>query len=272
MTAVAAAVPRAGVPTRRARATLRLAGFAGWTTVCAVAWCLLRAARALMAPSGRWERAAMRRWALGVLRLLGVRVSVRGRPPRPPFVLVANHLGYLDIAVLASALDARFVAKREVRGWPGLGALAALVGTLFIDRTRPRDAVRVNDAIGRALAEGDGVVLFAEGTSTDGRAVRPLCPALLEGAAREGLPVRVATLRYATRADAGDPPASHAVCWWGAMTFLPHFRTLCGLAGIHAELRFADEAVRAPTRRALAGAAHAALVRHFTPTTGPEAA
>lgn len=270
MTAVAAAVPRAAVPARRARATLRLAGFAGWTALCAGAWCLLRAARALVAPSGRWERAAMRRWALGVLHLLGVRVSVRGRPPRPPFVLVANHLGYLDIAVLASALDARFVAKREVRDWPGLGALAALVGTLFIDRARPRDAVRVDRAIGRALAEGDGIVLFAEGTSTDGRAVRPVCPALLEGAAREGLPVRVATLRYAT--GAGDPPAGRAVCWWGAMTFLPHFRALCGLGGIHAELRFADEAVRAPTRRALAGAAHAALIRHFTPTTGPEAA
>jgi len=187
-----------------------------------------------------------------------VRVDQHGRPPARPFLLVSNHLGYLDIAVLAATTGGCvFVSNHEVAEWPVWGPLSRMGGTIFVDRSRPRDALRVLGRMRKALERGEGVVVFPEGTSSGGAAVLPLRSALLAGAAREGIPVHWAVLSY--RTPPGSPPASEAVCWWGRMTFVPHVVGLARLPRIDATLVWGDEAVVGDDRKALAVRLHGLL-------------
>ena len=165
------------------------------------------------APAG-WPRlrrltrnAIFRVWARICLRIVGGRVRVEGKPPRAPFLLVCNHLGYVDILVLAACTDAWFVAKMEMCSWPLVGMLCPSVGTIFIDRQLGRDVLRVNRLIENVLADGYGVVIFPEGTSTQGFDVRRFRTSLLDHPARSGMPVHVAALTYRTgvRRAAGAP-------------------------------------------------------------------
>lgn len=198
-------------------------------------------------------------WARGAVRILGVRVKVSGSPPRPPVLLACNHLGYLDVVVLASRTPGVFVAKSEVAGWPVLGPLVRQMGTIFVERGRRTDLTRVIESMEEAVTNGAGVTFFPEGTSSDGGSVLPFHPSLLEAAARAGFPVFCAGLRYRTRS--GDPPAETSVAWWGDMTFAPHFRGLLGLRGIEARVRFASEPVRGDDRKELARVARERVIR-----------
>lgn len=251
------------------RALLRQSGLALWTAVCfgavAAGWTV-----AGVAPAA-WRahrRRVLRRWARGAAWLLGMRVEVSGIPPEPPFLLVANHLSYVDVILLGGHAPGLFVAKREVRGWPVWGLLAAAIDTIFVDRENRRDTVRVAEQIGAAIARGEGVVLFAEGTSTPGDGVLPLRPALLEAAAREGWPVRYASLSY--RVPDGEPPAHLSVCWWGTMEFGPHFAALCGLPAFTGTLAFGPDAILERNRKVLAQKLHQAIERQFTPVVTRE--
>ena len=167
--------------------------------------------------------------------------------PLPPFYLVSNHLSYLDIVVYGAVMPARFVAKQEVRNWPVVGFLARTMGTIFIDRTVKRDVVRVIDDLAGAVADGDGVVMFAEATSSPGQMVLPFRPALLEWAARSGQPVHYASVAYGTPAD--GPPAHLAVCWWGEMTFGRHLVGSVACPWIEATVRLGR---RRPSRNLIA--------------------
>ena len=211
----------------------------------------------------RVRREVFRRWARAVCRLLGGRVEVQGEVAVAPFYLVSNHLSYLDIVVFAAIMPARFVAKREVRGWPVVGLLARAMATIFIDRAAHRDALRLQDDLAQAVADGDGVILFAEATSTPGRVVLPFRPALLEWAARTVHPVHYASLAYRTAA--GDPPAHLAVCWWGEMTFGRHLVDLCRLERIEARVRLGAETIADPDRKRLADRLYQAVSAQFTP-------
>ncbi|GAB1597011.1 lysophospholipid acyltransferase family protein [Lysobacter claricitrinus] len=112
------------------------------------------------------------RFHRAVVHLLGLHVCVDGvASDAPRTAWVANHLSYLDVPVLGARLPARFVAKDEVRGWPLFGVLSRLQRTVFIGRRRT-DAAAALDAMSRALVDGPGLVLFAEGTTSDGRDVR----------------------------------------------------------------------------------------------------
>jgi len=205
----------------------------------------------------------VRRWARDNAAILGMKRRVTGAPDSAPGLLVSNHLSYLDVLLVAAEVPAIFVAKREVRSWPGVGLLASIVGTIFVDRESPRDLVRVGGVIESALAAGETVVLFAEGTSTRGDRVLPLKPALLEPAARGGWPVRHATLSYVTPSD--QPPADLTVCWWGDMTFLPHLVGVARLTRFTGTVAFGAGTVRDDDRKRLAAALHAALEKDFTP-------
>lgn len=209
-----------------------------------------------------------RAWLLGasarsLLRLLRVEVTVAGPLPRPPFLLVANHLSYLDVLVLASRLPARFVAKAEVRGWPLLGPICNRLGTIFIDRGDRRDIPRALAGIERALARGEGVILFPEGTSSSGEAVGPFRSPLLALPARRRLPVHAAALGY--RAMAGDPPARLAVCWWGETELLPHLLGLFHLRKIEATLAFAAAPVVETDRKLLADRLRNVVEERYAP-------
>ncbi len=221
------------------RRLARAVRFVGGSTLRFVAWRLGPAT-----PARR--RAHFSAWARWLLAVLGVRVARRGTAPEPPCLLVANHVSYLDVVVLAAETGAVFVAKGEVSRWPWIGLLARGIGTIFVDRGRRSDLVRVNGEISAALDRGEGVVVFPEGTSTDGSHVVAFKTGLLEEAARRGIPVRPARIRY-------DAPS---VAWWGEMEFLPHLWDLFAISSIECDLDLTLAPVVATDRKALAEALH----------------
>lgn len=233
---------------------------------------------ALLLPAGaRGERLALRLvlrlqrlWCAGALVLLGVRVTRRGAPPAGACVVVSNHLSYLDVAVLGAARPMRFVAKSEVAGWPVFGPLARLARVLFLRREQRRDLLRVGDGIRATLAAGASVAFFPEGTSTCGAEVRPFHPGLLQPAVEAGLPCLPVALRYET--PAGQPAPSLGVCWWGEMTFGPHFGRLLALPWVRAEVAWGAAPVRAGDRKALAAALQREVAALFVPVRQDTAA
>jgi 1-acyl-sn-glycerol-3-phosphate acyltransferase len=210
----------------------------------------------------RWRNFNFRTWAKSVAFLLGMKIRVKGTPPQAPFFLVSNHLSYMDIIAFAARVDSVFVAKSDVAGWPVLGLLSRSIGTIFVRRDLKKDVLRVNALIQQALAEKKGVLLFPEGTSTNGAEVLPFRPALLEPAVRASYPVSYASILYAT--PAGEAPAAHSVCWWGDMTFMPHFRRLLRLKSFEVTLFFGAHSVRADDRKQLARQLREAVQQQFS--------
>lgn len=204
-----------------------------------------------------------RNWSRALLRILNARVESEGRGPEPPFFLVANHLSYIDILVLATRVDAVFVAKSEIASWPLVGQLCRAVDTVFVDRALRRDVPRVIAEIDRLLARNQGVILFPEGTSTPGYEVAPFRPSLLEVAARTGRPVSFAALSYST--ECSSRPAHLAVSWWGGTEFVPHFLSLLALPGFSATVSFGDKVVVESDRKLLAERLHSAVASRFVP-------
>ncbi|HET9768994.1 MAG TPA: lysophospholipid acyltransferase family protein [Thermoanaerobaculia bacterium] len=259
------------MPTRRfLRAVWRGAALVAYTGACMLVW-RAGAAWAAREPgrAWRWRCSWFRRWARGALRLLHIRLQVMGPIPQQPFLLVCNHLGYLDVPVLASVVDAAFVAKVEVASWPVLGRLCRWMGTLFVDRRRRRDLPAALHALDNELAAGRGVVVFPEGTSSGGGRVLPFHAPLLAAAAEAGLPVAWAALDYAT--PPGEPPASTAVCWWGDLPpFHAHFAALLTLPYVQARLRLGDRRVVATDRKRLADELHSAVTLGLQEGLEPE--
>jgi len=215
----------------------------------------------LVGGKGRpWLRRA---WARSVARLLCVEVETTGSAPRPPFVLVSNHLSYLDVLTLMSRLDCVFVAKSEIAGWPLLGLLARTTGTIFVERGRRSQIPQVLESLSRALADGRGVVFFPEGTSSRGATVLPFKASLFEVALRTGLPVHTAGLHYDV--PGGADPAWLSVAWWGDMTFIDHFLRLLTLPRIRARISFGDVIIDGADRKTLAVETHRAVTAAFEP-------
>ncbi|MFG3711309.1 lysophospholipid acyltransferase family protein [Micromonospora sp. NPDC047730] len=163
------------------------------------------------------ERAvAVRGWARGALRALGVRLVVRGRAPRRPALLVANHVSWLDVLALLAVAPARMVAKREVRSWPLVGLLATAAGTVLVDRARPRDLPATVARVAATLRAGRPVAVFPEGTTWCGAADAVGCrpgrgfrPALFQAAIDAGAPVVPLRIGY-TCAATGVPTTAAA--------------------------------------------------------------
>ncbi len=197
-----------------------------------------------------WRRFVLRGWGRLARRALGMRVRVLGAPPPAPSVVVANHLGYVDIVLLAGELGGVFVARHDMRRWPGIGIAAALSGTMFVDRSRPRDALRVGEKVVRAWELGRTVVVFPEGTSSGGAEVGPFRSAALAALATRGVPVHHAAVSY--RTPAGEPPPAESVCWWRDMTFTPHLRALAGMGRFDATVAFGEQPVVDTDRKELA--------------------
>ncbi len=136
-----------------------------------------------MKPSDR-DR-VISRWCHDALRFLNVRVRVTGEIPTQwtsSILIVANHVSWIDILAINAVKRVRFVAKSEVRNWPIIGWLAAKTGTIFLDRDRPRQLVRANRSVRTALARGQCVAVFPEGTTSNGRSVLHFHSGLLEPA------------------------------------------------------------------------------------------
>jgi len=254
--------------TGRLRRWRRLLGAGAWTAACYPVWALgALATLPSRSAARRWNGGVIRAWTRGLAAIFGVRLRVDGPPPPRPFFLVSNHLSYVDILVLGSALGPTFVSKHDIARWPVLGHLARVTGTIFVDRGRRRDAVRVLGEIDRAFHEGAGIVLFPEGTSSRGDRIYPFKSALLEWAVRSGRPVHVAALHYAT--DDPDHPAEHAVNWWGDAGFAPHASRLLTIRRIDASLAFSPAPVHEPDRAALAARLHDEMSSRYAGAGGP---
>lgn len=234
-------------------------------------YCLLEAGNLVLWP---WPRRRetfrswiLRTWSRGLLWSFGVRVERHGEPPREPFLLVANHLTYLDILVLGAEVGGAFVTKSEIAGWPVAGRLCRASGMIFVDRGSKRDLVRVAQMIERALELGRGVILFPEGTTSRGESLLPFRPPLLAVACRNGYAVHHAVISYRTPSTA--PPPDEVVCWVGNAPLLPHLRRLLRLPWIGSTVTFGDEPLGDADRKNLAEQLYQAMEENFTPSASP---
>ena len=243
----------------------------GWTSAVVAVLAGARLIALLRPGCGSALRASARRramglWGRGMMRAVGVCVTVEGAPPPPGALVVSNHLSYLDIPVLGSVVPMVFVAKAELRRWPFWGQAASVGGTIFVDRGTRRDVIRVRREMVDARRRGDTVIVFPEATSTGGETILPLKPALLADAAAAGDPVHWLTLSYRTPPD--GPPARDSICWWGGVGFVPHVVGLFSLKRMHCTVRFGDAPVRSRDRKQMAVELRRAMLRGYVPTEG----
>ena len=161
-----------------------------------------------------------------------MRLEVRGLRPAQGLIC-SNHLTYLDILVCASATPCVFVSKQEVRRWPAFGFFARCGGSIFLDRQSRAGAAKAAAQMLSTLEAGVPILLFPEGTSTDGSQVLRFHPFLLEPAVQLGLETTAAAVAYR----AGNFQ-ERDLCWFGDAPFLPHlFRTL-SRTSVAAEVEF----------------------------------
>lgn len=151
----------------------------------------------LMTPARR--RLALQRWSAKLVRHLAARLTVHGEPPRhdgAPFMLVANHVSWLDIFAINAAVPTRFVAKSEIRAWPLIGWLCVKADTLFVERARARDLARLDNIVADALRDGAGMGVFLEGKTTDGSEVLAFHSSLLRPAQQANMLIHPVAIQY----------------------------------------------------------------------------
>ena len=135
-------------------------------------------------------------WSRGMLVMFGITLRTSGAPQAGPVLLAANHISWLDILAIDAVHPARFVSKADVRHWPLLGWMVACGGTLFIERERKRDAMRVVHQVAAALTAGEVLAVFPEGTTGDGHGLLPFHANLLQAAVTTSAPVQAVALRF----------------------------------------------------------------------------
>lgn len=184
-----------------------------------------------------------------ICRMLGLKLTVHGIPStNRPCLFVSNHSSYLDIAVLSAVLPVSFVAKKEIESWPIFGFLAKQQRTVFIER-QGRHARMQRDALNQRLSAQDNLVLFPEGTSSDGQRLLAFRSSLFAAAMdrnREDashqdheVSIQAVSLTY-TQLD-GIPLGRHLrplFAWYGDMSLIPHLWRMAGVGQVRAELIF----------------------------------
>jgi 1-acyl-sn-glycerol-3-phosphate acyltransferase len=198
-----------------------------------------------------------------VCRIVGIKLNVEGMIARDRGVLiVSNHVSWIDITVLSAVAPVSFVAKREVASWPFVSWLAKLQRSVFVDRNRRNEVGdKANEILDR-LAGGDHIVLFAEGTSSDGNSVVPFKTALFAaakpvGGAPMGAKVSAQTHALTYPKIYGLPlcrRGRHVIAWYGDMDMASHAWRLLGLGPIDAHIRIGPPVPldAFPDRKALA--------------------
>lgn len=200
-----------------------------------------------------WQQLQARR----ILAALEVETIVSGTLPSAGLV-VCNHLSYIDVLLIAAQGPVVFVAKADVGRWPVIGGLLKCAGTILAERGRPMTSRRTADEICHALNEGMTVVLFPEGTSSDGVQVLPFKPTLLQAALDTDSVIVPAAIFY--HAEGGD--VARHVCYWGDATFFPHLVRLAALKKIVATLEI-GRALSLPAHRKQAARLLQAEVRRM---------
>lgn len=205
------------------------------------------------------RRIAVKRWSHSLLGMLAVKLHVHGKPPRghdSPAMLVANHVSWLDIYAINAVLPVRFVAKSEIRKWPVIGWLSAKTGTLFIERARRRDTVRISGEIVAAMQRGDVITVFPEGTTTDGSQVLRFHGSLLQPALQAEAHVHPVALRY----ERGDGSLCVEAAYDGDKSLWDTLRLIVARPVIHVHVWFLQSLpATGADRRTLAHAAQTAI-------------
>ncbi|MBI3147034.1 MAG: 1-acyl-sn-glycerol-3-phosphate acyltransferase [Betaproteobacteria bacterium] len=217
------------------------------------------------------QRRYLRGWSRRLLRALGLRLVVHGHLPEAQhhnLLVVANHISWLDIFVLHAVHPTRFVAKAELASWPVFGFLIRRSGTIFVERARRHDTARVNRVIIEALAGGDCIGVFPEGTTSDGRKVMRFHGSLLQPVIDAGGQVQPVALRY-RQADGGY---SDAAAYVGDTPFATTVRRIIEARGLVVEVRLQPLLAAAQAnRRELAQAAREAIIAAWGPAAADSA-
>ena len=190
------------------------------------------------------------------LRAIHVEVSTTGQLPSGGLI-VSNHLSYLDILALSAAVPCVFVSMAEVERWPVIGRYARWAGTVFVIRHDRADAARANVSVTESLNSGVPVVLFPEGTTTDGHRVLRFHSTMLQPSIDAGALVTPCAITY--ELDEGD--VGQEVCWWGDMALRPHMWNLVGKKVIRARIAFGEPILASGDRKQLSHTLHEQVVR-----------
>ncbi len=226
------------------RAVYRLVCFAGVTVQISVVF-------SLVFPF--LKEASRMRWvgyfSGRLLAALGLVVQARGSMGMGSTLLVANHVSWLDILAINAARPVRFVSKADVRHWPLVGWIVACGGTLFIERERRSDAMRVVHQVAAALQTGSQIAIFPEGTTSDGRGVLPFHASLLQSAVATSVDVQPILMRYSDRTS----PISDAANYVGDTSLAQSMWLIANASGLTVHVSFLPVTVGPhPDRRMLA--------------------
>ncbi|MCT8998210.1 lysophospholipid acyltransferase family protein [Chelativorans intermedius] len=207
-------------------------------------------AQALAIRTGWWsDRVIPRLWHRLALRVLGIRVRVHGRmATQRPLLIAANHVSWTDIMVLGSLDGMHFIAKAEVRDWPVAGSFARLQRSVFVERERRRASPLQAREIAGRLADGDPMVLFAEGTTGEGSRVQPFKSTLfgaaqqaLVGSGGERVLVQPVAIAYMRRNGLPlDRRERSQIAWIGQTALLPHLRMLLDAGRMEVDVHFGE--------------------------------
>lgn len=180
----------------------------------------------------------LQRTAQDILAGLNIRYSVSGQPPSRGLV-VSNHLSYLDVLLISAAMPCFFVAKIEIGGWPFFGKAARMGGTIFVDRGNLESAMSVADQMAERLKVPVPLLLFPEGTTTDGVKMIRFHSRLIDPATSAGVPITTTALRYVTESGLEE----RELCWYGDESFATHLWKVLGVIDFTSLIHFGEPKV-----------------------------
>jgi 1-acyl-sn-glycerol-3-phosphate acyltransferase len=231
----------AALPIRVARIVVRGTGVVMSVLGCLTEF-LLRHMGGPLSEQTRIE--TLHRWSKRTLYCMGVTIRVEGTPPATGLI-ASNHLSYIDIIVYSATAPCAFIAKREVRSWPAVGWVATMAGSIYVDRSQRSEAHAIQPEIQAALASNLRLVLFPEGTSTDGSQLLRFHSSLFQPAIDLQAPVSAACIAYTVP----DGVAATDACYWGTMTLVPHLMNLLGKHSVQAKVKFSSKTFRFADRK-----------------------
>jgi len=176
------------------------------------------------------------------IRIFGVDVHLRGKFPGHG-ILISNHLSYLDIMVFASLSPCVFISKVEVESWPVIGWMTTMSGTVYVTRGKGGSAREAGSGMRSAAGAGLPVVLFPEGTTSNGDTILKFHTGLLAEAVKVEQPVTAAFLQYSLTEDNGPMSPRDDIAFWGDQPMFPHVFRFLSLRGVRADVTIASEPI-----------------------------
>lgn len=197
------------------------------TALCFVLFLVGKGLKRLLGDWMQFHYLVARLWSRAIVSIMGLRRKVRGRPIRKGGVLIANHASWLDIVALRSVTRINFVSKSEVRNWPGVGYVAEVCETVFIERKRT-EAKKQERELEARIRNDELLCVFPEGTSTDGLRILPFKSSLLSVLFLDGVHDRalVQPVTVVYRPNPRSKLPGNFYGWWGSMSFESHIWTV----------------------------------------------